>query len=96
METSIFSPGARAGLEHAVCTPKPAQPPTCSPTHWGFHLPSQQCEPWVQAPHTLFHSLLLLIPTPKHSWFHTISTARAHILTVSYSQTVSLPPVIGP
>ena len=64
-------------------------------THKGSYLPSQHCRPRAQATYTLLHLLLLLTPTPKHSRFPTITvTPQAHIHTISYSHSVSLPPVI--
>ena len=99
MEAFPVSPGARAGPECVMCTSTLSRPATCihihTHTHQGSHLPSWHCHPRAQATHTLWHPLLLLTPTPKHSQFPTITmTPQAHILTVSYSQTVSLPPVI--
>ena len=68
---------------------------TCTHTHKGSYLPSQHCHLRAQATHTLLHLLLQLTSTPKHSRFPTITvTPRAHIRTISYSHSVSLPPVI--
>lgn len=95
MEASPLFPGARAGLEHAACTPKPSQPPMRSYTHTGVRtfLSSQQSPQGTGTTH------LASSPSAPNTHAQALSVPHNQLLpkhrdSVSYSQTVSLPPVI--